>query len=399
MYLRWLQWMLHSVHENHNTVVINMDETSMSNVTRWKHGWAVCSRRSPHERKRHKPKPAREMKITLIGAICNRPDMQSTLPQVLLPKHPGGRTPGKRILKMWEDMGAPLQVWHNTGGWNNAQVMTRWLRCISDWVKSHVPDMRIVLIMDCFSVHMSEKTLQMCRRLHIDVVLIPARMTWLLQFLDTDVFAILKRELRRRTAMVELSVTHGQVSTENLLSSIGQAIQTILVTRPWLNAMHKVGIGLKLSGLRPGLTALVAGTDMNPRPPSSSDLQSILNLGGPRPKLFQALIGRHLCATAATAAESSTTVKTEAPVATKQQTLEMDVPTTVGTAPGTSSSSTSVWPHHDFIPGQVVLPRGVRLTPPARNVVVKEEQSDVVGPAAGTRSRTKRTASHLEIGD
>ena len=120
MYLRWLQWMLHSVHENHNTVVINMDETSMSNVTRWKRGWAVCSRPGPHERKRHKPKPAREMKITLIAAICNRPDMQITLQQVLLPKHPGGRTPGKRILKLWEDMGPPLQVWHNTGGWNNA---------------------------------------------------------------------------------------------------------------------------------------------------------------------------------------------------------------------------------------------------------------------------------------
>ena len=43
-----------------------------------------------------------------------------TLPQVLLPKHPGGRTPGKRLLKMWQDMGAPLQVWHNTGVWNNA---------------------------------------------------------------------------------------------------------------------------------------------------------------------------------------------------------------------------------------------------------------------------------------
>jgi hypothetical protein len=300
---------------------------------------------------------------------------------------------------MWEDMGAPLQVWHNTGGWNNAQVMTRWLRCISDWVKSHVPDMRIVLIMDCFSVHMSERTLQMCRRLHIDVVLIPARMTWLLQCLDTDVFAILKRELRRLTAMVELSVRNGQVGTEDLLSSIGHAIQTILVTRPWLNAMCKVGIGRNLSGLRPGLTALVAGVDMNPRPPSSSELQSILNLGGLRPKLFQALIGRHLLAAGATAAEHSTTLKTEAPVATKPTPLEGDVPTMVGALPGTSSSPGSVWPHHDFIPGPVVVPRGVRLTPPARNVVVKEEQSDVVGPAAGTRSRVKRTASHLELGD
>ena len=129
-------------------LVINMDEANMSNIAKWKHGWAVCRRPNPQERKRHRPKPAREMKITLIAAICNKPDLQSTLPQILLPKFPGGKTQGKRLLSMWENLGSPIQVWHGTNGWNNAQGMTRWLRCISDWVKSLVPQQQIVLAMD-----------------------------------------------------------------------------------------------------------------------------------------------------------------------------------------------------------------------------------------------------------
>ena len=72
--------------------------------------------------------------------------------------------------------------------------------------------------------------------------------------------------------MAELSHRNGQLGTEELLSSIGKAVQNILVKQAWLHAMSKVGIGPKLSGLRASLASLIADVNMDPKPPSDSEL-------------------------------------------------------------------------------------------------------------------------------
>ena len=61
MYLRWLQWQLHRERSEKDCLVINMDETNVSNLTSWKHGWALHRRPMKCDSKRARPKPAREL--------------------------------------------------------------------------------------------------------------------------------------------------------------------------------------------------------------------------------------------------------------------------------------------------------------------------------------------------
>ena len=175
MYLRWLQWQLRRERSEKNCLVINMDETNVSSLTSWKHGWALHRRPMKCDGKRTRPKPARELKMTLMAAVCHKEEWQQTLPQVMLPKHPGKTLPSKKLMETWDGIGAPIQVWHETDGWVNGDVMLRWLKCIRAWVSARDPSIKIVLIMDCFSVHTSKRTIQCCRRLGINIVLIPAR--------------------------------------------------------------------------------------------------------------------------------------------------------------------------------------------------------------------------------
>ena len=399
VYLRWLQWQLSRDRGGKEFIVINMDETNVSNLSSWKHGWALHRRTMRCEGKRTRPKPPRELKMTLMASVCNKEDWQPSLPQVLLPKHPGRSLPSKRLLQTWEGTGAPIQVWHGTDGWVNGDTMIRWLKCISSWVRGRDPQMDIVLIMDCFSVHTSKRTLQTCRRLNISVVLVPARMTWLLQCLDTDVFAPLKREMRRETTMREMATSTGQLRPVEHIDAIGVAIHHILVERTWAGHLHKVGAAQDLTRLRNSLKNMVRDVDLSPKIPTEAELQRALNLRGTQGNL----LSRLLCtvpsapnpnpAPAGPAKDSRNTGDTIQPETKIVQHVQI----------GGSSASTGItartWTPEDYIPGAGHTPRARRLHLPAQNIIVKAEPEEIFGPAAGTRSRTKRSSSVLDLSE
>ena len=335
--------------------------------------------------------------MTLMAAVCNKTEMQATLPQVLLPKHPGRTNPSKKLLATWEATGAPIQVWHGTDGWVNAPTMTRWLQTIRSWVNEKNPRMDIVLIMDCFSVHTSKRTLMTCRRLNINVVFVPARMTWLLQCLDTDVFAPLKKEIRRETAMRELASDSGLIRPVEHIEAIGVAIHHILVERNWSMHLNKVGAGQDLLGLRNSLNNLVKHMDLNAKAPTEAELQRVLNLRGTQAKI----LSRFLCSIppshndqgdlrplAHAPSHATVPVKTEPVSVPNMQT---------GGSTSSASGAGRPWAPEAYLPGSGDIPKARRLQLPARNIHVKPEPEEISGPAAGTRSRTKRSASVLDL--
>ena len=347
--------------------------------------------------KRTRPKPARELKMTLMAAVCNKEEWQKTSPQVMLPKHPGKTLPSKKLMETWEGIGAPIQVWHGTDGWVNGDVMLRWLKCIRARISARDPNIKIVLIMDCFSVHTSKKTLQCCRRLGINIVLIPARMTWLLQCLDTDVFAPLKREIRRETAMREMASTSGQLRPAEHIEAIGAAIHHILVARDWSGHLQRVGAGLNMDLLRNSLKNVVKGENLNPTMPTDLDLQRALNLRGQQGNLLsrllccdKALPRKQVCH----ASDEKGTAGQSGPPSAEQVGIP---PVQIGGGSSSSGPVIRAWTPEAYIPGSDHAPRARRLHPPATNIVVKEEREEIVGPAAGTRSRTKRSASCLDL--
>ena len=183
---RWIQWLLCCKLADKRVIVLNMDETSMLSLVDKRRGIfnrliitaprKFCFRRTGVRR------------CTLMGVVSSQPSLQQHLPQVLLPRSPRGDEPGHRAKRVYETLGAPVEVWHKSSGHINAAVMKMWIKSIAEVVRKKCGDVHIIIAMDCHPNHISEKTLKAVKSCNVHVVSVPAHNTWCLQPLDVKVF-------------------------------------------------------------------------------------------------------------------------------------------------------------------------------------------------------------------
>ena len=197
--------------------------------------------------------------------------------------------------------------------------------------------------------------------------------------------------------MREMASTSGQLRPAEHIEAIGAAIHHILVTRDWSGHLQRVGAGLNMDLLRNSLKKVVKGENLNPTMPTDLDLQRALNLRGQQGKL----LSRLLCCDKALprkpvchASDEKGTADQSGPPSAEQVGIP---PVQIGGGSSSSGPVIRAWTPEAYIPGSDHAPRARRLHPPAKNIVVKEEREEIVGPAAGTRSRTKRSASCLDL--
>ena len=95
IYLKWMRYVLDVSLRDNKYVVLNVDETSISQITKAGHG--LVSRavvRTTGMRRMETPVTDRtDVKTTLLGLVCDQPDLQPLLPQVILPKYTQNAVP------------------------------------------------------------------------------------------------------------------------------------------------------------------------------------------------------------------------------------------------------------------------------------------------------------------
>ncbi len=86
-----------------------------------------------------------------------------------------------------------IQIWRGSSGWNTNAKLVRLLEVLADalrpWRVSHQP----ILFLDAASCHFTTDILHACERADLWVIPIAARLSWLVQPLDTHGFAVYKR--------------------------------------------------------------------------------------------------------------------------------------------------------------------------------------------------------------
>ena len=102
------------------------------------------------------------------------------------------------------------------------------------------------------------------------------KLKWLLQILDTHVFAQLKRQMRRLLWAGRNENVDGSLSVSMCLKALTQATSNIVVNRSWQHLLGRVGLDGSVDALRPGLRDLVQGADLSPRKPSIEELAEVL---------------------------------------------------------------------------------------------------------------------------
>ena len=139
---------------------------------------------------------------------------------------------------------------------------------------------QIIFTMDTYGCHIAKDTLRCCGRLGMWPHLIPAKMTWALQPLDTHVFAKFKSKLV--TTGQELQIAQSNPSTvhwEVMIQAVVKTAQEILCGESWARAFDHTGVGGDMNLVSQNVLGKIGIRDapvLAARLPTATELQAIL---------------------------------------------------------------------------------------------------------------------------
>ena len=278
VFFRWLFFVLHELTGGPHPLVINMDETMLSSVRPWKLGVVPSAHQAVAANLGTVPRDSALPRTSLLAAVCSDAALQKYLPQVRLPRARPETPAGPTVLAAYAAAGAPQAAYHGGSGWNTGAIMVSYLRDLTRRLARVAPGRPLILVMDDSGIHTGDSTLRECIRLRIAVVIIPSRMTWCLQPLDTHVFARLKAAIRGAVFERMAGGLGGRVSPSDRIRLHGEAIRSVLVERDWSEVVRRGGLDGPGHVLRPAVLELLSGADVTPRFPSAEDLQRSLNV-------------------------------------------------------------------------------------------------------------------------
>ena len=273
--MRWARWLLQHMRLRHDVLVVNMDETMLSNQTQWRHGYHVLHRQQHGVTDGVAPREPRDPRTSLVATVCDRAEIQSALPQIAIRqrKTPGESANGRRCAAPYV---APADVWYNSTGMMDAACLRRFLVRLRCAVRAKSPATWIILVLDCSPLHLSINFLRFCSRLGVVLLYVPALTTWFLQALDVYVFSSLKRQMSAKLhAGVAALHGHRQNTEQRLAIQVASARET-LQAGTWERALLRCGVTMDTTCMRQPLIDMALGTDLKARPPTEEELAELL---------------------------------------------------------------------------------------------------------------------------
>ena len=250
LYLNWVRYAIDIVMNGRTFVVINMDETSINSVedngcglTRRKASRQQAQRRVPDGDDRS------NVKTTLLATVCDSAALQPLLPQVILPKYTKRASPPQTLRSSYAATGEPLEYWHRTSGWATTLLIKMWATRMRSVIHSFNPEAWIILVWDCSQTHLNVEVAAHLRLLGILVIMLPAKLTWLLQVCDVCVFREFKQRLRMHKTFLRLASSDGRLSAGDWISCCGGALREIIVNRSWEDAFDRMGLGADVASI------------------------------------------------------------------------------------------------------------------------------------------------------
>ena len=219
---------------------INLDETAVCLYQGGRKGNVFISRAL--ERIQQGSLGTRRTFLTHVALICDDPDVQPLLPQFILVNQ---RTlPDDAELAAIQAACPPnVIVLREKSAWVTNVVFMRMMRRLRVALAPVLRDRQPILIMDTASPHIAREVLWLCGGLGFWVVIAPAKLTWLLQPLDTDGFAQYKDRLQDAFQEAQMRAAGGAVGVRELIAAICTAVRYVLQGRLWASAFDRDGFG------------------------------------------------------------------------------------------------------------------------------------------------------------
>ena len=197
--------------------------------------------------------------FTHIALICDDVSIQPRLPQILLGNE---HVFAVKALAALEDKLAPnIVLWRRKSGWVQKSTMPAVLDLILAALGDIVKERQVILLMDTAGVHICPLFLSRACRRGVMVHYVPAKLTWLLQHLDTHAFARYKNFIRDGYRKHIMTSESGTCDTPTMIELVAGACRYVLQKVKWASAFDANGYGKQQGYLRRGILAALQWSD------------------------------------------------------------------------------------------------------------------------------------------
>lgn len=218
----------------------------------------------------------RRSMFTYLSFVCDDPDIQKYLPQIVLVSQRAVPQRDFNIVQNWLVDRPGLLLWRRKSSWVTSAMMIEITALLAKCLRQFDAEVQFLWLIDCAPVHSTPEVVRAIARAGIYVVYIPAGMTSYLQPLDVYVFSQLKKNMRESFERVSLRTTQGTVSTVQVLCLTFLAIRAVVQHRTWRHAFVGCGFGENQRLLGQRLRRRLDWVDAVP--PVSGDLPTLAQL-------------------------------------------------------------------------------------------------------------------------
>ena len=178
---------------------------------------------------------------TLVGTLASDPVAQHKMPQLFTPNITGRK-------KVWattkkNNARSNVHINSDSNGWMTIETMELYLDILAEVVKDLGKE-KVVLVMDCHTAHYSKQILKKASSLKWKILLIPSKLTWLLQPLDVGLFAGLKHKLYLQHVQNQVESTTGEVKFEQWSKTVMDIVQEEFEAANGRNMFEKCGFSI-----------------------------------------------------------------------------------------------------------------------------------------------------------
>ena len=178
--------------------------------------------------------------FTHVAVVCDDPGIQPSLPHILIVnKHMMTQQTYERICNT---LPANVQLWRLTSSWVNIASMVRIVDAIGRSLSAFRDTHQVLLGMDSARVHSAVPVWRACARNSVFAYVIPAKLTWCLQVLDTHVFAGFKQRLKMLCQKSATDAAADNVSFEVTVTAVCESIAHSITAKSWAKAFADLGL-------------------------------------------------------------------------------------------------------------------------------------------------------------
>ena len=227
---------------------VNVDETAVRFYMPQRAGLVAKRRRGGPSPTQDASRRQQRACVTHVAAICDDTAVQPLLPQVFIGNEAVLQASAVKLVR--PALHKNVILLRRKSGWVNKDFLVSYVKLLAACLEPFALAYQPILLWDALPAHCAPSVLRAAARAGLWVVIVPAKMTWLLQPLDTDVFSRYKHYLRRRYLQLLCDSHDGRVAATSIILAMNDACREVLQGNDWAAAFLRCGFGAAQSRVK-----------------------------------------------------------------------------------------------------------------------------------------------------